>query len=83
MPLYRLAVDFRNAVERMQIRQGRTLDSDHLWWGFGDTGRRRDPPSDGGLAGSRVPLRPSGRGGGDGVELEEPIAADRDIGNVV
>jgi hypothetical protein len=83
MSFYRLSVEFRNAIERMMIRQGRTLDTDHLWWGFGDTGRRREPPSDGGLAGSRVPRRPHGGVGGDGVELEQPIPADEDLGTVV
>ncbi len=35
MTFYRVAVDFRNAVEKMLVIRGRPLDQDYLWWGFG------------------------------------------------
>lgn len=83
MSFYRLSVEVRNAIERMMIRRGRPLDTDHLWWGFGDTRHHHEPPSDGGLAGSRVPRRPPGGIDGHGAELVEPIAADEDVRKLV
>jgi hypothetical protein len=75
MAFYRAAVEFRNAVERMQIRRGHQLDVDHLWRGFGATGGPPNPSADdGGLAWSRVPLHPPPSSGGANVELEEPDA---------
>ncbi len=74
-----MVVEFRNAVERMQIRRGRSLDTDHLWWGFGDRGYGRPPTDDGGLAGSRVPRHPPGGADGIAVALEEPDAFDKTV----
>jgi hypothetical protein len=79
LPFFRTVREFRNAVERMMVRRGQPIDVDHTWWGFGE-GRRRHPPDGGsGLAGSRVPRRPSDDSGGAVVELAEPedhIGAD-------
>jgi hypothetical protein len=79
MAFYRVAVDFRNAIEQMQARHGRLDDPDHRWWGFGDLRRGRDKPQDprdwsgdDGLAGSKVPKHPPPGAGEATVELDEP-----------
>ncbi len=73
MAFHRTVVGFRNAVERMLVTRGRNLDTEHLWWGFGTDRGRGDASDDGddGLAGSRVPRRPSGGVGGAALKLGE------------
>ncbi len=81
MAFHRTVVGFRNAVERMLVTRGRNLDIEHLWWGFGTDGGRRDASDDGdddGLAGSRVPRRPSGGVGGGAVGLGESAELEVD-----
>jgi len=79
MTFYRVAVEFRNAVERCQIREGRSLNAEHLWWGFGDSGRPfPGQGDDGGMAGARVPRRPLDDDGEELVALQEPFARDED-----
>jgi hypothetical protein len=77
MTFYRAVVDFRNAVERMLVSRGRSLDVDHVWWGFGYADLHRQPPTgDGGLAGSRVRRRPPGGAGGARVQIDEPVESE-------
>jgi hypothetical protein len=77
LAFYRLTVDFRNAVERMQLRLGRELGADHRWWGFGDLRSAPWPlDDDAGPAESRVPLHPPRDPGGAAVQLETPPGSE-------
>jgi hypothetical protein len=78
MTFYRVAVEFRNAVEAMQHRHGRLDDPEHRFWGI-RWGPPRLPPQsndDDGLAASRVPKRPRDGAGGAVAMIGEPPADD-------
>jgi hypothetical protein len=66
MAFYRAVVDFRNAIERMRLKRGTLQDTEHIFWGFGVPPRRypEQGSDDDGLAGSRIPRRPTPDAGG-------------------